>query len=92
MTNFKMGTIQIDSPKAEMIIKTSSIDDIKTMFIAFLESDFVSVPTKKNKGKWGNFAERMSGLTTPEITEHIQKTSEEMRKNFGLRDLTVGKD
>ena len=83
-----MGTIEVDSPKAEMIIKTTSADEIKTMFIAFLESDLVPVPTKRKKGKWGNFADRMSGLTTPEITEHIEKTSSEMRNDFGFRDLT----
>ncbi len=88
MTNFKMGTIQVDSPKAEMIIKTSSVDEIRTMFVAFLESDFISIPSKKKKGKWGSFADRMSGLTTPEITEHIENTSKEMRNSFEFRDLT----
>jgi len=29
----------------------------------------------------------MSGLTTPEITEHIQKTSLEMRDGFEFREL-----
>ena len=88
MTNFKMGTIQVDSPKAEMIIKTSSVDDIRTMFVAFLESDFIAQKTQRQKGKWGNFADRMSGLTTPEITKHIENTSKEMRSNFEFRDLT----
>ncbi len=88
MTTFKMGTIHIDSPKAEMIIKTSSIDEIRTMFITFLESDFIHKPTKNKKSKWGNFADRMSGLTTPEITEHIENTSKEMRDSFSFRDLT----
>jgi len=88
MTTIKLGTIQVDSPKAEMIIKTSSVDDIKTMFIAFLENDFIAKPTKRKKGKWGNFADRMSGLTNPEITEHIENTSKEMRNSFAFRDLT----
>ena len=88
MTNFKMGIIEIDSPKAEMIIKTSTVDEIKTMFVAFLESDYVTVPNKSKKGKWGNFADRMSGLTSPEITEHIKKTTKEMRNSFEFRDLT----
>lgn len=92
MTNFKIGTIQVDSPKAEMIIKTTPVDEIKAMFIAFLESDQISIPTKRKKGKWGDFADRMSGLTTPKITEHIEKTSSEMRDNFGFRDLTITKN
>jgi hypothetical protein len=88
MTNFNIGTIQVDSPRAEMIIKTSSVDDIKTMFVSFLENDFITKPTKRKKGKWGSFADRMSGLTTPEITEHIENTSKEMRNSFEFRDLT----
>ncbi len=88
MTKFKMGTIQVDSPRAEMIIKTSSIDDIRTIFVAFLENDFIAKTTKRKKGKWGNFADRMSGLTTPKITEHIENTSKEMRNSFEFRDLT----
>ena len=39
--------------------------------------DDVEITTNKNK--WGAFANRMSGLTTPKITDHIQKTSEELR-------------
>ena len=54
----------------------------------FLENDFISKPTKRKKGKWGNFADRMSGLTTPEITEHIKNTSKEMKNSFEFRDLT----
>jgi len=88
MTKFNMGTIQVDSPKAEMIIKTSSVDDIKTMFVAFLESDFIAKTTQRKNGKWGSFADRMSGLTTPEITKHIENTSKEMRNSFEFRDLT----
>ena len=41
----------------------------------------------KPKGKWGAFADRMSGLTTPEVTEYIQKTSLEMRDGFEFREL-----
>jgi len=39
--------------------------------------DDVEITT--DKSKWSAFADRMSGLTTPEITEHIQKTSQELR-------------
>ncbi len=88
MTSLNIGTIEVDSPRAEMILKTSSIDDIKNMFVTFLESDFIVKSTKRKKGKWGSFADRMSGLTTPEITEHIEKTSKEMRNSFEFRELT----
>jgi len=43
--------------------------DLSTQF-----SNLSDTP-QKSKGKWGAFANSMSGLTTPEITEHIQKTS-----------------
>ena len=88
MTNFKMGTLEIDSPKAEMILKTSTVEEIKTMFIAFLESDYIYEPNKNKKGKWGNFADRMSGLTTSEITKHIENTTKEMRNSFEFRDVS----
>jgi len=35
--------------------------------------------SNQRESKWGAFADRMSGLTTPEITNHIQKTSQELR-------------
>ena len=41
----------------------------------------------QEKGKWGAFADRMNGLTTPEITEYIQKIRLEMRDGFQLRDV-----
>ena len=44
---------------------------------------------KREKGKWADFADRMSGLTTPEITKHIEKSSQEVRENFKFRDLTI---
>jgi len=45
----------------------------------FLENFKDDVEITTDKSKWGAFADRMSGLTTPEITDHIQKTSEELR-------------
>jgi|GEM_PF-1230074 len=93
MTTFNLGTIKINNPKVEMLIKTSSVDEIKNMFVAFLESEFIAKnQPKKQKGKWGKFAQRMSGLTTPEITEHITKTSQEMRDGFEFRDLKTLQD
>jgi len=39
------------------------------------------------KTKWRIFAEKMSGLTTPEITKHIEKSRKEARENFKIRDF-----
>ena len=38
-------------------------------------------------GKWPKFAERMSGLTSPKITKHIENTTKDMRSNFKVRKL-----
>ena len=35
--------------------------------------------SNQRETKWGAFADKMSGLTTPEITDYIQKTSQELR-------------
>jgi len=57
------------------------------MIVELLKSQIKTDIPKNPKGKWGAFADRMSGLTTPEITEHIEKTSLEMRDRFEFREL-----
>jgi hypothetical protein len=91
MTNFKMGTIQIDSPKAEMIIKTTSVDEIKAMFIAFLESDMVPTPTKRKKGKWAKVADEFRGTMSHSTSNYLQECSREIRDDFELRDISTSK-
>ncbi|NEW59665.1 hypothetical protein GSY74_00055 [Sulfurovum sp. bin170] len=83
-----IGIINIQNQEVAKFIQNKSIDEIKKMFTDFLNNQ-VKTPQKttKPKGKWGAFADRMSGLTTPEITEHIQKTSLEMRDGFEFREL-----
>ena len=46
---------------------------------------------QNKKSKWADFADSMSNLTTPEITKHIEKSSQELRENFKLRDLNKNK-
>jgi hypothetical protein len=83
-----IGTINIQNQEVVKFIQNKSIDEIKKMFTDFLNNQVnSSQKTIKPKGKWGAFADRMSGLTTPEITEHIQKTSLEMRDGFEFREL-----
>jgi len=49
---------------------------ITTIFLDLsVQFSNLSDTPQKSKGKWSAFANRISGLTTPEITEHIQKTS-----------------
>ena len=70
-----LGTININDQEVAKFIQNKSIDEIKSMIVDFLKSQINTDIPQKSKGKWGAFADRMSGLTTPEITEHIQKTS-----------------
>jgi len=37
---------------------------------------------KSNKTKWAEFAEKMDGLFTPDIVEHINNSRKEARDNF----------
>jgi len=46
---------------------------------------------QNKKSKWAKFADRMSNLTTPEITKHIEKSSQEVRENFKFRDVNKNK-
>lgn len=88
MTALQMDTddkITINQAK-ELLMKTfhCKVEVVNDLRIAKI--------TKENaikKSKWGSFAQRMSGLTTPEITEHINKTSNEMRHSTELRELSV---
>jgi hypothetical protein len=43
----------------------------------------------KQKGKWGKFADRMSGLTNSKITKHLEKTSQDFRDSFELRNIST---
>jgi hypothetical protein len=88
--SLNLGTININDKEVANFIQNKSIDEIKSMIVDFLKNQVqMNTPKKttKPKGKWGAFADRMSGLTTPEITEHIQKTSLEMRDGFEFREL-----
>ena len=82
-----LGTININDQEVAKFIQNKSIDEIKNMIVELLKSQIKTNPPQKSKGKWGAFTDRMSGLTTPEITEHIQKTSLEMRDGFEFREL-----
>jgi len=82
-----LGTININDQEVAKFIQNKSIDEIKSMIVELLKSQIKTNTPQKPKGKWGTFADRMSGLTTPEITEHIQKTSLEMRDGFEFREL-----
>ena len=75
LENFKDDVeITTDKSKNDFIEKMTKNPKVRTKDFKFDRED-----SNKREGKWGAFADRMSGLTTPEITEHIQKTSQELR-------------
>ena len=47
----------------------------------------IKIISIKKMGKWAKFADRMSGLTSPQITKHIENTTKDMRNNFKFRNL-----
>ena len=75
-------------------IESSDLETIKRIkeFIASEFGSKVLIKEKENKnGRWANFADSMSGLTSSNITEHISKSSQELRDSFSIRDLGVDK-
>ena len=73
---------------------TNIIQEIKNFiaqrhFDVQIDVNTTTETTQTDNSKWGDFAKRMSGLTTPKITQHIENTSRQMREDFALRDLNV---
>ncbi len=85
--SLNIGTIDIRDREVVNFIQNKSVEEIKNLIIEFFRN---KAHTKTvQKGKWGAFADRMSGLTTPEITAHIQKTSQDFRDGVEIRDLII---
>jgi len=75
LENFKDDVeITTDKNKNDFIEKMTKNPKVITEDFKFDRED-----SNKRETKWGAFSDRMSGLSTPEITDHIQKTSEELR-------------
>lgn len=80
-----MTTIQIDEDSKRV---QQFLDLAKKKFhfnVRIIETS--TIQEKNEKTKWGEFAEKMSGLLTPETAEHIRASSKEIRDNFELRTL-----
>ena len=86
----EIGTIDIRDKELARFIQSTNIDEIKSMIVDLLKKQIHSKKVPDKTGKWGAFAERMSGLTTPEITEKIHETRTQMRDGFALRDFASG--
>jgi hypothetical protein len=60
MTTLEIGTLKIDNPIVEQIIKNYSQDELKKIIISSLETTAnQSFSTKKQKGKWGEVVKKM---------------------------------
>jgi len=78
-----MMTLQIDSNDNKSIQQLLDIARNKLhLNIFILEGSSSSVENTQAKTKWGEFAQKMDGLFTPEIVEHISSTRKEARDNF----------
>ena len=78
-----MMTLQIDSNDNKSIQQLLDIARNKLhLNIFILEGSSVSTAKVKAKTKWGEFAQKMDGLFTPEIVDHISSSRKEARDNF----------
>lgn len=74
-----MTTLQIDTDDDKAIKQLLDIAKNKLHLDVFVVD---SVNTAKTKTKWGEFAEKMDGIFTPDIVEHISTSRKEARDNF----------
>lgn len=76
-----MTIMKIDTDDAK------AINQIKNIVVQQFHIDVQIVEefndtVETSKTKWAEFAEKMDGLFTPDIVEHINKSRKEARDNF----------
>jgi len=75
-----MTTLNIDTNDI------AAIKEIQKMVVQKFHFDVQIIDTANNKNttkaKWAEFAEKMDGLFTPDIVEHIKSSRKEARDNF----------
>lgn len=74
-----MTTLQIDTDDKKSIKQLLDIAKNKLHLDVFVVD---GVGTTKTKTKWGEFAEKMDGIFTPDIVEHISTSRKEARDSF----------
>jgi len=83
MTTLNIGDIIIENSQLAKNIKTYSVEDIKSLFIDFLNREFLTIQNRvQKKSKWGEFADKIGGSFTPEMVENLKRGREEARENF----------
>lgn len=63
----------------------SAIKEIQKMVVQkfhFEVQIIATEPSKKSKTKWAEFAEKMDGLFTSDIVDHIKTSRKDARDNF----------
>lgn len=78
-----MTTLQIDSNDKNAITEIKSFVMQKFHFKVQVINDFDTTKSNiKSKTKWAEFTEKMDGLFTPNIVNHISTSRKEARDNF----------
>ena len=78
-----MTTLQIDSDDKKSISQLLDIAKNKLHLDIFVIDDINPAKDKvETKTKWGEFAEKMDGIFTPDIVKHISTSRKEARDNF----------
>jgi len=88
MRTVQIGNIDISNPQLEQFLEGKSIDEIKSLFINFLNNQLDSEPVKP-KHKWAEFADKMSGLIQEDTAESLIKSSKEFRNGFEFRNIST---
>ncbi len=76
-----MTTLQIDTDDKKIINKLLNVA-MNTFHLKIQVIDDANTVNVKSKTKWGEFAEKMDGLFTPDIVQHINSSRKEARDNF----------
>jgi len=73
-------TFQINSNDTNAIEQLLHLAKEKFNLQINIINDFTSSPKKTTK--WGEFANKMDGLFTPDLVEHLNTSRKEARENF----------
>lgn len=82
MVNITLNDSEIKSKKIKDMLKNMPQEELKKLFLNFLEKKFNS---KQNR--WKDFTNSIEELNITNISHNINKASKELRDNFSLRDV-----
>lgn len=76
-----MTTLQIDTNDQSVINEFINLAKQKFNFKVKVVDNTNEAKSLKSQTKWSEFADKMDGLFTPDIVEHINHSREEAREN-----------